>query len=200
MTIGLENWPMVIEVTNTFEISIYKLTQETTFSVNDHTYAIDSGTLQIIVDQIELSPEPNPTITFGQYTSTLSDGTPIPPDLITFNANTVTFTVNSDNSITVGDYDVILAAEAVGGDLDGYSLTTSFRLTVIASVIAPYFAEELEAQEIWVGDPWVYTLPDVLHNDDLIVTIDFDLGILYQLVSFEDLEGVGTLELKEGIT
>ena len=45
MTIGLENWPAAFEITNIFEINIYKLVHETTFSVNDHTYTIGSGTL-----------------------------------------------------------------------------------------------------------------------------------------------------------
>ena len=129
----------------------------------------------------------------------MSDGTSLPQELITFNASTMTFTVNSDNSITVNDYDVVITAETLGGDLNGQSLTTSFRLSVVEPAL-PYFAEELQAQEIWVGDPWVYILPEVLHDDDLMVIFDVDLGILHQLVSFEDLEGVQTLELEEGIT
>ena len=49
----------------------------------------------------------------------MSDGTSLPQELITFNASTMTFTVNSDNSITVNDYDVVITAETLGGDLNG---------------------------------------------------------------------------------
>ena len=80
------------------------------FTVDDQTYPLNGEPLQINVNPVTLDPVDAALVL--EYSATLSDGSSLPTELISFNSAQREFTVKSLDSAFAGSYNIKIIASA----------------------------------------------------------------------------------------
>ena len=81
-----------------------------------------------------------------------------------------------------------IMAQATQGVLAGTLLEEEFYLNIdyTFSYTPPYFQDDLEEQDTWVGDSWELFLPEPIHDNDLEVSIEVEFDKDASFILFDE--------------
>ena len=120
----------------------------------------------------------------------LTDGSSL-PDGITIDYTLSRVRIDITDQNLAGVYNVTVSATGTFGSVKGLVFNSTFELIVESSNSTlvraiPYFKEGLEVQTAYVGDSWLYTIPEAAHQENLDVSYDVDLLQSVIFVTYEE--------------
>ena len=144
--------------------------------------------MEVTFDSIILLPDLHETFAFV-YSVSLSDGSVLPDGISIDNTLTLVRIEMTDQELA-GVYNVTVSATGSFGPVKGLVVNSSFELIVESSNSTavraiPYFKEGLDVQTAYVGESWLYTIPEATHQENLDITYDVDLLRSVIFVNYE---------------